>query len=86
MRILDRAPGPDDSVFWDADGKSLEYFASGRAADNIWRQPVTGGAPVRITDFRTDRLFFIAPLLGRRTLLLARGKEVRDLVLLTDVR
>ena len=41
---------------------------------------------VQVASFKKDRLFFFSPSMDRKMLVLARGKEMNDLVLIRDVR
>jgi Tol biopolymer transport system component len=84
-RILERPAGADSSVFWTAGGSSLEYVVTAQGVGNIWRQNIAGGAPAPVTNFRTDSLFFVQPSADRKRLVLARGKDVHDLVLIRGI-
>ncbi len=84
VKVFDRPDGSDDKVYWSADGKSLEYIVSRGDVSNIWRQPLQGGEPAPITHFQTDRLFFLSPRPSSKRLLLGRGKELTELVLITQ--
>jgi Tol biopolymer transport system component len=42
------------------DGKSLAYVATERGVSNIWAQPLAGGAPKQLTDFKSDLIFDFA--------------------------
>ena len=53
-------------------------------AVNIWRKPITGGAPEKITNFETERIFAYAWSRHGRTLACARGVVHREIVMLND--
>ena len=84
IKMFDRPIGSDDKVYWSADGNSLEYIVSRGDVSNIWRQPLGGGEPAPITHFGADRLFFLSPSPDGKQLVLGRGKEVTELVLITQ--
>ena len=52
---------------------------------NIWRQPLTGGPPRQITDFK-DKLIATFNWSRDNKLICARGILLRDAVLISDVR
>lgn len=76
--------GGGDKVHWSADGRSLLFTTTERA--NIWRQPLSGGAPQKVTDFADGAIFSFTPVAGGRELILARGASVRDAFLITAFR
>ncbi len=83
-KVFDRPAGSDDKVYWSPDGKSLEYIVTQSDVSNIWRQPLQGEEPAPITRFRADRLFFLSPSPNGKRLVLGRGKELTELVLITE--
>ncbi|MBV9612627.1 MAG: hypothetical protein JO091_09145 [Acidobacteriaceae bacterium] len=84
MQVFERPDGSDDKVYWSPDGKGLDYIVTGGNTSNIWRQPLSGGMPFPITKFTTDRLFFLNASPGGQRILLGRGKELTDVVLITN--
>jgi Tol biopolymer transport system component len=84
VKIFDRPDGSDDKVYWAGDGNSLEYIVSRGDVSNIWRQSLQGGEPAPITHFGADRLFFLSPSPTGKHLALGRGKELTELVLITQ--
>lgn len=86
IKIFDRPSGSDDNVTWSGDGKSLEYIVRHGDESNIWRQPLDGGQPFPVTHFRSDALFFLSPSLDGKRLVLGRGKEISEIVLITQTR
>jgi Tol biopolymer transport system component len=69
---------------WTPDGQSLTYVASSQGVSNIWRQALSGGGPKPITDFKESRIFFFDWSRNDRELVLARGNDTKDLVLVRD--
>jgi Tol biopolymer transport system component len=86
VKIFERPSGSDDKVIWSGHGKSLEYFVTRGGASNVWRQPLDGGQPFPVTHFRSDALFFASPSLDGKQLVLGRGKELSEIVLITQTR
>ncbi len=52
----------------------------------LWRQPLDGGKPVQITDFKSDLIYNFAYAHDGRTLAFARGSHTRDAVLISEVK
>lgn len=73
--------GGGDKVHWSSDGRSLLFTTTERA--NLWRQPLAGGAPVKVTDFAEGAIFGFTPLRAGKALILAKGLSVRDAFLLS---
>ncbi|MEK6336860.1 MAG: protein kinase [Acidobacteriota bacterium] len=76
-----------DSPFqWAADGRSVLYNKTNNGVTNIWSQPVDGGPPKQLTDFKSDLIFrFDWSRLGK-PLIMARGNISSDVVLISDLR
>jgi Tol biopolymer transport system component len=86
IKIFNRPSGSDVQVSWSGDGKSLEYIVRRGDASNVWRQPLGGGQPFPVTHFRSDALFFLSPSLDGKQIVLGRGKELSEIVLITQAR
>lgn len=72
---------------WSPDGKSLVYSDTRAGISNLWSQPLGGGKPTQLTDFKSDQIFFFNWSAGEgRQLALARGTVARDVVLITDTK
>ncbi len=78
--IRDKAP------VWTADGRAITYVLHRGGVSNIWSQPLDGGAPKQLTDFKTDRIFAYDWSRDGKLLLLARGTVSNDVVLISDFR
>jgi eukaryotic-like serine/threonine-protein kinase len=72
-------------VRWAPDGRSLAYIDLHDPA-NIYSQPIDGGQPVRLTDFKDGRIFNFAWSRDGKQLALARGTMSSDVVLIKDFR
>ena len=71
---------------WAPDGRSVVYTNTLSGVSNLWRQPLDGGKPVQITDFKSDLIYTFAYARDGRTLALTRGSHTRDAVLISDVK
>lgn len=69
---------------WTPDGKELTYVSTVDGISNVWRQPLTGGEPKPLTDFKENRIFFFDWSRTERKLVLVRGSETRDLILVSE--
>jgi Tol biopolymer transport system component len=73
-------------VRWSPDQKSLQYLLTRRGATNVWEQPLGGGAPRQVTNFTSGQIFDYAWSRDGKQLLLAKGEETSDVVLLSNFR
>ena len=69
-------PGQPDGIEWSPDGQALLFVDHGQPVWNVWRAPVSGGAPRQVTPFKEGRVtsFEFSPD-GRR---LAVARTVAD--------
>ena len=67
-----------------SDGKAVVYTIRNNGADNLWRQPLDGGAGQQITNFSADNItsFKFSP--DGKTLGILRSHQESDVVLLRD--
>ncbi|MFL6230477.1 MAG: winged helix-turn-helix domain-containing protein, partial [Pyrinomonadaceae bacterium] len=73
------------AVRWTSDAQSLLY-TDARRPDNIWQQPLAGGAPRQLTHFNEEQIAYFDLAPDGRGLALARGSGYRDIVLITNFR
>jgi Tol biopolymer transport system component len=76
--------GGGGSIAFTADGSALLYTTAERY--NVWKQPLAGGAPQRVTNFAELSIIQFALSPDGKTLVLCRGSLTRDAYLLTDFR
>jgi Tol biopolymer transport system component len=70
---------------WSPDGKAVTYIDTIEGVSNIWAQPVDGGKPRQLTDFRSEQIYYFdwSPK-GR--LAVARGNATSDVVRIRDFK
>jgi len=71
-------------VRWTRDGQALTYIDNRDNVSNIWKQPLAGGEPQQITDFKSDRITNFDWSPDGRLLACIRGVIKSDVVLMTD--
>ncbi|HSY93624.1 MAG TPA: winged helix-turn-helix domain-containing protein [Candidatus Binatus sp.] len=76
-------PGGAFSLRWSPDGKGLEYPVTQNGVSNLWEQPLSGGGPRQITKFADSQIFDFNWTADGRELLLTRGNESQDAILLS---
>ncbi len=81
-----RSFGSLDTIRWTADGRALTYIATHGGVSNIWSQPLAGGKPAQLTNFKTGRIFNFDWSPDGKWLALARGSVTSDVVLISDLR
>jgi Tol biopolymer transport system component/DNA-binding winged helix-turn-helix (wHTH) protein len=73
-------------IRWTHDGRAFAYIETRDGVSNIIAQPIDGGQPVSLTDFREGRIFSFAFSPDGKQLALSRGATDRDVVLIKDFR
>jgi len=81
-----RVPGFVGRIRWSPRGDALQYLLTENGATNLWEQPLSGGGPWQLTHFNTGQVFDFSWSRDHRRLLLTRGHESRDVVLIEDTR
>jgi serine/threonine protein kinase/Tol biopolymer transport system component len=71
---------------WSPDGRALHIIVNRDGVDNIWSQPIEGGQPVKLTSFKSDRIFAFDWSRDGKQLVLARGNVTPDAVLISNVK
>jgi serine/threonine protein kinase/Tol biopolymer transport system component len=70
---------------WSADGKSILYAVTGNVS-NIWSQPLDGGPPKQVTDFKESLMTGFAWSRDGKKLATTRGNLLRDAVLISEAK
>jgi Tol biopolymer transport system component/DNA-binding winged helix-turn-helix (wHTH) protein len=76
---------PTTTVRWSSDGRSLTYAAALNDVCNIWSQPLAGGEPKPLTDFKVEGRFMFEWSRDGKQLVFTRHLWTADLVLLKNV-
>ena len=74
-----------DYFRWTPDGRALAYVDE-RNVSTINSQPIGGGPPKQLTDFKPDRIFSFAWSPDGKQLALARGTVNKDVVLISNFK
>jgi eukaryotic-like serine/threonine-protein kinase len=74
------------SIRWSRDGKALAYVSNKEGRTDIWAQPLTGGAPKKLTDFKAERIFSFDWSPDGKQLICTRGRASSDLVLISNFK
>lgn len=72
-------------IHWSLDGRALLYTSTINNVSNIWSQPIDGGKPAQVTDFKENLIlaFDLSPD-GKR-IVCSRGVFSRDAILISDL-
>ena len=71
---------------WTSDGRAVAYIDTRGGISNIWAQPIDGGAPKQLTNFKTDLIFSFDWSRDGRWLALARGTITNDVVQISNFK
>jgi serine/threonine protein kinase/Tol biopolymer transport system component len=77
-------PTGASGIRWAPEGDALDYFLTRGGVSNIWRQPLAGGPPKQITNFKSDLIFSFNWSRDGKQLALARGTTSRDVILISN--
>ena len=86
LRFVAQVPLGTGGLRWSPDGKGLQYLLTRSGATNVWEQAVTGGDARQITRFTSGRLFSFAWSRDGKQMLLSRGNENSDVILISNFR
>ena len=73
-------------VRWSGGGRALDFVDTRDGVSNIWRQPLAGGQPRPVTDFRSDQIFWFDWSPDAKKLLCSRGSVTSDVILFSQPR
>jgi len=96
LAVIPVGEGPTVKVFevpggivgprWSPDGKGLQYLLTRDRTTNIWEQPLAGGQPRQLTRFTSGQIFDFNWSSDHTRLLMTRGTESSDVLLLSNLR
>ncbi|HEX8090000.1 MAG TPA: TIR domain-containing protein [Blastocatellia bacterium] len=70
-------------IQWTPDSRSLLYISLQN--DNIWEQPIDGGPPKQLTNFKSEVMFRFSLSRDGKQIVLSRGSYSSDVVLITNL-
>lgn len=79
-------PGGQQGLEWAPGGNALQYLLTRNGVTNVWEQPLDGGPARQVTSFTSGLIFDFAWTRDGKDLLLARGEQSSDVVLLSNFR
>jgi serine/threonine protein kinase/Tol biopolymer transport system component len=71
---------------WSNDGKSILYTTNTNNLTNIWAQPIDGGAPKQVTDFKELYMTGFAWSRDGKQLACSRSNYTRDAVIVSETK
>ena len=71
---------------WSSDSKSIHYIVVSQNVSNVWSQPLAGGPPRQVTDFKDMLITGFAWSRDGKQLACPRGTLMRDAILITDLK
>jgi Tol biopolymer transport system component len=83
-RCFDVRPSMPARIGWTGDGRGVTYLSRQDGMEDIWSQPLDGGEPKKLTNFKSDRIFAYDWSRDNR-LVISHGSETSDVVLIRNV-
>src|SRR5580765_4986192 len=74
------------NLSWKSDGSAVVYVITSSGVSNIWEQPLVGGPPKQLTDFRDQRIFSFASSRDGKQIAMSRGAANSDVISITNFR
>jgi len=84
LRLLELPVHYWQRLHWSPDGLNLTYIDIRDGIANIWNQPLSGGQPKQLTNFKSELIFSYDWSRDGERLVCERGTETSDVVLITD--
>jgi TolB protein len=72
-------------VHWTSDGRAVLYVSDPGSVANIWSQPIAGGRPKRLTDFKSEEIYGFDWSRDGKQLAVVRAAHNYDAVLIRDL-
>jgi Tol biopolymer transport system component/DNA-binding winged helix-turn-helix (wHTH) protein len=71
-------------IQWSADSTAFDYAGGPFNSSSLWRQPLAGGEPQKLCEF-PDRIFDLAWSRDKKNLVVSRGRQQGDAILITNL-
>jgi Tol biopolymer transport system component len=85
-RLFDILGSYQRPLQWTPDGGAVAFIRTSNRVSNLWAQPLAGGEPKQLTDFKDQRIFNFAWSRDGKQLALARGVVNSDVVLISGLK
>ncbi len=86
LRFIGLLPSGGEGLRWSPDGKGVQYLLTRSGATNVWEQPLAGGDPHPVTKFASGLIFSFAWSRDGKQLLLSKGTDNSDVILISNFR
>lgn len=74
------------NIRWSNDGRAILYSSIQNNVGNIWSQPVEGGKPTQVTDFKDSLIVGFDLSRDGKQMICARGVLIRNAVLISEAQ
>jgi serine/threonine protein kinase/sugar lactone lactonase YvrE len=81
-----RRPSGTGGLRWAPDQKGVQYLLTRKGATNVWEQPLDGSAPRQVTNFTSQLIFSFDWTRDGKQMLLIRGEDTSDVVMISNFR
>jgi len=71
---------------WTPNSTAIAYLETRNGVTNIWSQPVTGGPPMQLTHFTSDRIMSFDFSPDGKQIVYSRGHASSDAVRITNLK
>jgi Tol biopolymer transport system component len=85
VKVFDAQIALPARIRWMPDGRVLTYVSSRDGAVDIWSQPIDGGEPKKLTDFKANRIFSFDWSRDNK-LVISHGTSTSDVVLIRNAK
>jgi serine/threonine protein kinase/Tol biopolymer transport system component len=81
VHSFERPPGAGP-LRWAPDGRAIDFVITHGGISDLWRQPLSGGAPKQLTHFSSGLIYSFAWSGDGKSLVAARGTRTADIILM----
>jgi Tol biopolymer transport system component/predicted Ser/Thr protein kinase len=85
-KFVSQLPLGTRGLRWSPSGQALQYLLTRNGASNLWEQPLAGGPPSQLTHFTSGQIYDFNWSRDGKQLLLAKGHQSSDLILISNFR
>jgi Tol biopolymer transport system component len=71
---------------WTPDGRGITFIDNRGGIQNLWLQPIDGGAPKQLTDYKQNDIYRREWTRDGKQVAIVRGESTNDVVMITDFK